>query len=79
LEPPQTLEDGSVYKNLYVAGIDAIDQGKDVSAMDTDVSEFCIVIKRRTFGMRESQYVAIYKDRPRDIQTAYDMAFKLLV
>ena len=30
-------------------------------------------------AVRESQYVAIYKDRPRDIQTAYDMAFKLLV
>lgn len=79
LEPPQTLSDGSVYKNLYVCGIDAIDQGKDNSAMDTDVSEFCIVVKRRVFGMRESQYVAIYKDRPRNIQTAYDMAFKLLV
>ena len=79
LEPPQTMKDGSVYKNLYVAGIDAIDQGKDNSAMDTDVSEFCIVIKRRVFGMRESQYVAIYKDRPQNIQTAYDMAFKLLV
>lgn len=79
LEPPQTFSDGSVYKNLYVCGIDAIDQGKDTSAMDTDVSEFCIVVKRRVFGMRESQYVAIYKDRPRNIQTAYDMAFKLLV
>lgn len=79
LEEPQRLEDGSVYKNLYVAGIDAIDQGKDNSAMDTDVSEFCIVIKKRAFGMSPSQYVAIYKDRPRDIQVAYDMAFKLLI
>lgn len=62
-----------------MAGIDAIDQGKDNSAMDTDVSEFCIVIKKRAFGMSPSQYVAIYKDRPRDIQVAYDMAFKLLI
>lgn len=79
LEPPETLPDGSVYKNLYVAGIDAIDQGKDNSAMDTDVSEFCIVIKKRAHGMSPSKYVAIYKDRPRNIQTAYDMAFKLLI
>lgn len=79
LEEPKTLPDGGVYKNLYVAGIDAIDQGRDSSATDNDVSEFCIVIKKRAFGMESGQYVAIYKDRPRDIQIAYDMAFKLLV
>lgn len=79
LEPPMTDSSGIVYKNLYVAGIDAIDQGKDNSATDSDVSDFCIVIKKRVFGMNNGKYVAIYKDRPRDIQTAYDMAFKLLV
>ena len=29
--------------------------------------------------MSSPQYVAIYKDRPKNVQTAYDMAFKLLV
>lgn len=79
LEPPQTLPDGSVYKNLYICGIDAIDQDKSNSAQDVDVSEFCIVVKKRVFGMNEPIYVAMYKERPQNIETAYDMAFKLLV
>lgn len=79
LEPPLTDSSGNVYKNLYVAGIDGIDQGQVDSASVSDVSDFCIVIKKRVFGMNDGQYVAIYKDRPRNVETAYDMAFKLLV
>ena len=78
LEQPIRDPDGNVYKNLYVAGIDAIDVGSDNSAMDNDVSDFCIVIKRRVFGDQEPKYVAIYKDRPRDIRAAYMIALKLL-
>ena len=47
----------------------------------TDVkklSEFCIVIKKRVFGQSEPMYVAMYKDRPRDIREAYENAAKLL-
>lgn len=79
LEPPQLMEDGSSYKNLYVAGVDGIDQGKSDSATDYDVSDFCIVIKKRAFGMNPPQYVAIYKDRPMNVETAYDIAAKLVV
>jgi hypothetical protein len=64
--------------NLYVAGIDGIDIGTDNSATDNDVSDFCIVIKKRVFGTNEPKYVAIYKDRPRDIRIAYMIALKLL-
>ena len=78
VEPPQKDPDGNVWKNLYVAGIDSIDMGTDNSAEDNDVSDFCIVIKRRVFGDQEPKYVAIYKDRPRDIRVAYMIAFKLL-
>ena len=78
VEPPLTDEDGNAYKNLYVAGIDSIDMGTSDSASDTDVSDFCIVIKRRAHGMKEPKYVAIYKDRPRDIREAFNMAMKLL-
>ena len=67
------------YKNLYVAGIDSIDQGTADSATQNDVSDFCIVIKKRAYGLQEPKYVAIYKDRPRDIREAYDTALKLLV
>lgn len=71
-------EDGDSYKNLYVGGIDSIDIGKNDSSTDDKVSEFCIVIKKRIFGQQEPQYVAMYKDRPRDIREAYENAAKLL-
>ena len=77
-EPPLVDEDGTPYKNLYVAGIDSIDMGTENSANDTDVSDFCIVIKKRIFGSSDPKYVAVYKDRPRDIRTAYETALKLL-
>ena len=72
-------QDGNVYKNLYVAGIDGIDQAQNDSASTTDVSDFCIIIKKRVFGMESPKYVAIYKERPKTVEAAYDMAFKLLV
>jgi len=78
VEPPQRDPDGNVWKNLYVAGIDSIDMGTDNSAEENDVSDFCIVIKRRVFGDQEPKYVAVYKDRPRDIRVAYMIALKLL-
>ena len=77
-EPPLRDHEGNVWKNLYVAGIDSIDVGTDNSAMDDDVSCFCIVIKKRVFGDQEPKYVAVYKDRPRDIRVAYMIALKLL-
>lgn len=72
------LDDKDPYKNLYVAGIDSIDQGTEDSATQKDVSDFCIVIKRRAYGLKEPKYVAVYKERPRDIRLAYDNAMKLL-
>lgn len=78
VEPPLKDPDGKVWKNLYVAGIDSIDMGTDNSAEENDVSDFCIVIKRRVFGDKEPKYVAVYKDRPRDIRIAYMIALKLL-
>jgi len=78
VEEPLKDPNGNVWNNLYVAGIDSIDMGSDNSAEDNDVSDFCIVIKRRVFGDKEPKYVAVYKDRPRDIRIAYMIALKLL-
>ena len=78
VEPPQLDEEtGQPFKNLYVAGIDAIDMGSQVSAQDNDVSDFCIVIKKRMHGVGEPKYVAMYKDRPKDIREAYEIALRL--
>ena len=79
LEHPLISEEGTDYKNLYVAGIDSIDIGtKDSTGTDNKPSEFCIVIKKRVFGTSDPMYVAIYKDRPRDPREAYEIAAKLL-
>nr|DAU11604.1 MAG TPA: hypothetical protein [Bacteriophage sp.] len=41
-------------QNLYVAGIDGIDIGASQTSEDTkSPSDFCIVIKKRIFGMNE--------------------------
>lgn len=79
VEPPILDPTGKPYKNLYVAGIDSIDMGREDSATDNDVSDFCIVIKKRVFGTDDPKYVAMYKARPNNIRTAYDVAMKLLV
>lgn len=78
-EPPLKDDNGNGYSNLYVAGIDSIDQGTGDSSTQSDVSDFCIVIKRRVLGTKSATYVAMYKDRPKDIATAYENAMKLLV
>lgn len=61
--------------DLYVAGVDGIDIGAAQTSKETrDPSDFCIVIKRRAFGLNEPQYVAMYKDRPQNIREAYKIA-----
>lgn len=65
-------------RNLYVIGIDGIDIGKlQTSEYTKDASDFCLVVKKRAYGLQEPQYVAIYKDRPNDIREAYKIAMKL--
>lgn len=79
LEHPLKDEKNNVYKNLYVAGIDAIDLGGNETSSETkDPSNFCIVIKKRVKGMSPPQYVAMYKDRPKDIREAFKIALRLL-
>lgn len=78
-EEPLIDNNGDPYKNLYVAGIDAIDMGTSDSASDYDVSDFCIVIKRRVFGQSSPKYVAIYKARPSEIKVAFETTMRLLV
>lgn len=65
--------------NLYVAGIDGIDIGAAQTSEETrSPSDFCIVIKKRAYGLSEPQYVAMYKDRPQNIREAYKIAMCLI-
>lgn len=79
-EPPILGESGHGYKNLYVGGIDSIDIGEqDTATQDkSKLSDFCVVIKKRVLGLETPAYVAMYKDRPRDIREAYENTAKLL-
>ena len=85
--PPKKDENGMVIwnppdkqANLYVAGCDGIDLGKqDTSEYTKDPSDFCIVIYKRAFGIQDPQIVAIYKDRPQDIREAHETAIKLAI
>lgn len=64
--------------NLYIIGIDGIDIGSGQTSENTkDPSDFCLVVKKRVYGLSEPQYVAIYKDRPQDIRDAYKTAIRL--
>ena len=83
--PVKKDEDGNVIwtppdriRNLYVIGIDGIDIGSGQTSDNTkNPSDFCLVVKKRVYGLDEPQYVAIYKDRPNDIREAYRTAVKL--
>ena len=83
--PEKRDEDGNVIwrppekiRDLYVIGIDGIDIGKSQTSEYTkDPSDFCLVVYKRTYGISEPQFVAIYKDRPDDIRAAYKIAIKL--
>lgn len=65
-------------KGLYVIGVDGIDIGAAQTSESTkNPSDFCLVVKKRAFGLQEPQYVAIYKDRPNDIRDAYKITIAL--
>lgn len=66
-------------RDLYVAGVDGIDIGKNQTSSETrDASDFCLIIYKRAYGLQEPQIVCIYKDRPNEIRTAYKTAMCLI-
>lgn len=63
---------------MYVAGVDGIDIGAaQTSDYTKDPSDFCIVIYKRVYGLRDPMVVATYKDRPQDLREAYETAIAL--
>lgn len=79
IEHPIRSSNNVVPSNLYVAGIDGIDIGQeDTSDKTIDPSNFCVVIKKRTYGLQEPQIVAYYKDRPQKLREAHLTCLKLL-
>lgn len=76
-ELPILDENDLPYSDLYLIGIDSIDSDSTTSTGQTDVSDFCAVVYRKQFGLKPPKIVAIYKERPKHIQQAFDTALKL--
>lgn len=76
-ELPMRDNAGIPFKNLYVIGVDGIDQDTMSSTGQKDVSDFCVVVLRRAFGTQPPKVVAMYKERPKYIKDAFDNALKL--
>lgn len=77
VEMPILDKQDNAMHNLYVSGIDSIDVDQSTSTGQNDVSEFCMVILRRQYGLQSPKVVAIYKDRPKKVEDAFDNALKL--
>lgn len=77
VETPILDNSGIPLTNLYCIGIDGIDTSADTTTGQTDLSQFCVVVFRRQFGLKDPKIVAIYKARPKQVSDAYDEALKL--
>lgn len=78
VEPPIKDAENQPLKNLYVGGIDSIDQGVTDSVVGEKGSKFACLIKKRTMGNHGDRYVCIYVDRPPVAKEAYAVAQKML-
>lgn len=79
LEHPIRTEKNEAIRNMYVAGIDGIDLGKeDTSDQTRSPSNFAVVILKRAQGIEEPKIVAIYKDRPDKLREAHLQTLRLL-
>lgn len=79
LEHPVRTEKNEAVRNMYVAGVDGIDLGKeDTSDQTRNPSNFAVVIMKRASGIEEPKIVAVYKDRPDKLREAHLQTLRLL-
>jgi len=81
LEKPQIDPNtNKPYPNLYIAGVDSIDQGTSDSSLTTG-SRFALLVKKRFLNVQSTynRYVCLYKDRPESVEEAYDRSLKILM
>ena len=79
IEHPHKEPNGKILNNLYVSGLDSIDQGKMDSLVDG--SKLAMVVKKRISGSMFTQtsnlYVAFYNKRSEQVRWDYENALKL--
>jgi len=83
VEHPYRGKNGkTVFTDLYVAGIDSIDQGQLDSTSNKDRSSLAMLVKKRVvdgeyFNQTSNLYVAKYIGRSLDVRDDYEEALKL--
>jgi hypothetical protein len=78
-EEPRMDNNGHPYRNLYIGGLDSIDQARDDSMTDNG-SKLALFIKKRYLHPEDTfdVYVLRYVDRPNRVETAFDNVLKAL-
>lgn len=78
-EHPEKDRDGVGYKNLYIGGLDSVDQGLEDS-IGHDGSCISLMIKKRFLNIQSTSnlYVAHYTERPRRASDGFENVLKLL-
>lgn len=82
-EEPMKNEEGHHYKNLYVAGVDSIDQG-NIDSVTTTGSKLAMLIKKRIpdgayFKSTQNVYVCKYLKRSDDVREDYENILKATI
>lgn len=81
IEEPTREPDGSIQNNLYVGGVDSIDQGNKDSLVAG--SKLACAIKKRfsnnMFSHTSNLYVAFYNERSDDVRWDYENVLKLSI
>lgn len=79
VEEPEKEPDGTILNNLYVMGVDSIDQGKKDSLVDG--SKLAAAVKKRIgrsmFSSISNIYVAFYNHRADNVRWDYENILKL--
>jgi hypothetical protein len=82
IELPDKEPDGTIVNNLYVGGVDSIDQGNKDSLVK-DGSKLACAIKKRfsnnMFSRTSNLYVAFYNKRSDDVRWDYENVLKLSI
>lgn len=82
--PIKDEKTGKIYDDLYVAGVDSIDQGAGDSVQRGEGSKLGMLIKKRFvdgkyFSTSSNVYVCMYNEREYDVRDNYEMALKIAV
>ena len=80
--PIKDEKTGKIYDNLYVAGVDSIDQGEGDSVQRGQGSKLGVLIKKRFvdgkhFSTVSNVYVCMYNEREYDVRDNYEVTLKI--